>query len=302
MSTSLEPFTTAAERTRVLTEILHQGGGAPGVTLVGYVDRATLEVRAVRALATPDAETDDEECFPYQDIRYLNEALCALARECAPPRTFLGDRWSAMTGDLITLVCRDGPAVVTPAEVQFHWGWRYSNHLTSAFDGEVYAVTPNGWASLYSRATGPLPALPVLGPPSGTTPVLADAERELVGLSRGLLGPRTGECLLCYVDRMISEFGCDCRLRFARHYRDTRAPRAIGLELRLDRMGAFCDCEVFLNGYEAHRPGPERGFDWEGEPDWEDETEPVPMALSCGGVRAGSTQPCQRWRRQPRRR
>jgi hypothetical protein len=120
MSTSLEPFATAAERTRVLTEILRQGGGAPGVTLIGYVDRATLEVRAVRALVTPDAATDDEGYFPYQDIRDLNEALCALAQECAPPRTFLGDRWSAMTGDLITLVCRDGPAVATPAEVQFH--------------------------------------------------------------------------------------------------------------------------------------------------------------------------------------
>jgi hypothetical protein len=166
----------------------------------------------------------------------------------------------------------------------------------------VYAVTPNGWASLYGRASGPAPALPVVQASAETTPIVAAAERELAGLSGGLLGPRVRECVLCYVDRMISEFGCDCRPRFAGHYRDSRAPRATGLERRLGRMGAFCDCEIFFNAYEARGSGTGSGFDWEDDPDWEDESEPVPLALSCVGVRAGSTQPCLRWRRQPRRR
>ena len=67
-------------------------------------------------------------------------------------------------------------------------------------------------------------------------------------MARRLTQPRTGECLVCYVARMLDEFGCDTTLRFARNYRDQVAPRATKLERRLGDMGGFCDCEIFLNG------------------------------------------------------
>lgn len=301
MTTSIEPFTTDEDRARVLTEILRQGGAVRGTTLVGYVDRATLEVLAVRGIATPDATLDDESCFADEDIRELNDALCAVAEACAPTRTRAGHGWSPITGDLITVVCRDGEAVITPAETQFHWGWRYSNHLTSAFDGEVYAITPQGWASLYGQLSGSTPALPAAPEVAESARTVTEAESVLAELSSGLLGPRPGECLLCYVHRMLTEFGCDCRLRFATHYRDVRAPRATGLERRLGQVGGYCDCEIFLNGYEPRPrywvPDDTGDLDEDEEPDltWPD---PLP---ACTGVRAGSTQPCTVWCRQLRR-
>jgi len=81
-----------------------------------------------------------------------------------------------------------------------------------------------------------------------TDPVRA-AEADLITLSDTLTRPRPRECLLCFVDRMLQAFGCDQTLRWARRWRDLRLPRATGLEARLGRSGAFCDCEVFLNGW-----------------------------------------------------
>src|SRR5688500_18601353 len=92
-------------------------------------------------------------------------------------------------------------------------------------------------------------------------------DEQLVQLMRRmatrLTQPRPGECLVCYVARMLDEFGCDNTLRFARAYRDQVAPRATGLERRLGDMGGFCDCEIFLNGM---RLAPQlRTYDADGE-------------------------------------
>ncbi|MCB0912400.1 MAG: DUF2695 domain-containing protein [Propionibacteriaceae bacterium] len=81
-------------------------------------------------------------------------------------------------------------------------------------------------------------------------PEVQEAEAILADASSALLDPPQGECLLCYVGRMVDEFGCDGRLRFATHYRDARAPSATALERRLGRRGGYCDCEIFLNGYD----------------------------------------------------
>ena len=200
MTTSIELFTTDQDRTRVLTEILRLGGAVPGTTLVGYVDRSTLEVRAVRSISTPDAVLDDDSCFTDETIRALNDTLCEVAEECVPARAWTPDRRNGITGHLLTVVCREGDAEVTPTESQFYWGWRFSNHLTSAFDGEVYAVTPQGWASLYGRLSGPVPALTT----GLADPALAEAERVLTELSNALLGPGIGECLVHRTDKLIS--------------------------------------------------------------------------------------------------
>ena len=129
---------------------------------------------------------------------------------------------------------------------------------------------------------------------------MQEAERVLADASLALLGPEPRECLVCYVHRMLMEFGCDCRLRFAAHYRDVRAPRAIGLERRLGRMGGSCDCEIFFNSYDL-RPqywvpdaAPERDDFAEDEEVEEERSWPIPLPV-CRGVRAGSTQPCALW-------
>ncbi|MGV8909714.1 MAG: DUF2695 domain-containing protein [Propionicimonas sp.] len=254
-------------------------------------------------------------------LHRLSVALRAVAQDTAPKRTSTGGRLGELMGELITVVCRDGEAAITPLEAQFFWGWRYSNHLTAALDGDVYVVTPQGWANLLPEYSGDVPALPAPRaapappalPASSDNPELApevqDAERVLAHASLALLGPEPGECLLCYVHRMLVEFGCDCRLRFAAHYRDVRAPRATGLERRLRSAGGFCDCEIFLNGYDLHPEywvpdlAARRGEVAANGPDEFDEDEeltgPSPLP-GCTRVRAGSTQPCLLWCRRVR--
>src|ERR1700710_167354 len=77
-----------------------------------------------------------------------------------------------------------------------------------------------------------------------------DAERLVADLADGLTQPSDAECLLCYVIRMLDAFGCDTTLRWAARWRDVRLPSATGLERRLGSRGGYCDCEIFMNGWD----------------------------------------------------
>jgi len=98
--------------------------------------------------------------------------------------------------------------------------------------------------------------------------------------------PKPAECLHCYVYRML-EFGCS-GLRWARRYRDLKAPRATALDRRLMSKGAGCDCEIFMNGWSLRREY--RLYDPESE-----EYEYPDELPACRGVRVGSIQPCGLW-------
>lgn len=127
-----------------------------------------------------------------------------------------------------------------------------------------------------------------------------DTETYLRRLAAELTDPREGECLLCYVYRMLAH-GCT-GLRWAKRYRDLRAPRATALERRLGRVGGYCDCEIFVNGYDLRPEHLERkpgyavvgGVLTYGEPMY-----PSPMP-HCFGAGRGSTRPCGLWARRPR--
>ena len=133
-----------------------------------------------------------------------------------------------------------------------------------------------------------------------TESLVTDTERELRILSTALTEPHERECLLCYVYRML-EYGCT-GLRWAVRYRDIRAPRATAMERRLGAKGGYCDCEIFLNGYQPTQElwTPSREYDEDGvtcvdDAEWPEQLPP------CPGVRAGSTQGCTMWVRQRRR-
>jgi Protein of unknown function (DUF2695) len=117
-----------------------------------------------------------------------------------------------------------------------------------------------------------------------------EAEQLLRAAAAELTAPGERECLVCFVARMLDEFGCDNTLRFATRYRDLHAPRAHALERRLGDMGGYCDCEVLLNGYQLSRHLLER--------DEYDELRSPERRPDCGRVRLGSTQPCGNWERQ----
>jgi hypothetical protein len=114
-----------------------------------------------------------------------------------------------------------------------------------------------------------------------------EAEEHVTALAAELTTPGEGECVFCFIDRMLDAFGCDTTLRWARRWRDLRLPRATGLEARLGRRGGFCDCEVFLNGWTVR---PELLVpDEHGELDWPADRPP------CPGVGPRSAQPCSTW-------
>lgn len=290
MTTYQDMFTGAHDCAQAIGEILRAGPSEAGVTLVALIERETQVVLGVRSLLTPIPIVEEDNGINYAQISRLSEELRDIAGELAPPWIRTDNGWSRPTSELVTVVCRSGDASITPTEEQFHWGWRYSNHGAAAFAGEIFVVTPLGWAALYGQWQGTLPALGAEGDAVEVTPEIEDAEKLLAELSSGLLGPYSRECLLCYVYRMLQEHDCNGRLRFAAHYRDVRAPRATALERRLGRVGSHCDCELFLNASTL------RPVLWvvneEADPPALAWPEPLP---GCPGVRAGSVQPCALW-------
>lgn len=130
---------------------------------------------------------------------------------------------------------------------------------------------------------------------------LTEAEEILRELSAQLTEPVGSECLLCFVYRML-EHGCR-GLRWARRYRDLRAPQASALVRRLRQVGAGCDCEIFWNGYVLHDEHLVRTItlDQDGDTHRGDLEYPEVMP-PCQGARAGSTRPCALWLRRGRHR
>jgi hypothetical protein len=121
---------------------------------------------------------------------------------------------------------------------------------------------------------------------------IAEAETLVRQLAAELTRARPGECVYCYVIRMLDAFGCDTTLRWAARFRDRTAPRATALESRLGRMGGYCDCEIFLNGVTLVQA---RG----GLADDEDEDDPAVWEVPpCAKVRLGSTRGCVNWTRR----
>ncbi len=107
---------------------------------------------------------------------------------------------------------------------------------------------------------------------------------------------RAGECLCCYVARQLDVGPCDRTPRSALRYRDAVAPRATALHERLHRVGACCDCELFLNAYTLQPQfwTPAHEVQEDGVTYCIDAQEPEHLP-PCAGVRRGSAQPCSNW-------
>jgi hypothetical protein len=100
--------------------------------------------------------------------------------------------------------------------------------------------------------------------------------------------PGHGECLPCFVRRMVDALGCTGTLVWVEHWKRARSPRATALVRRLERRGAACDCSlvtVLLS------PSPAL-WEWEGESRSLNEPRDLPP---CSGVRPRSTHPCAHW-------
>ena len=76
------------------------------------------------------------------------------------------------------------------------------------------------------------------------------AEQHVREVSDQLTTPRSPECLLCYLNRMMHEFGCDGTLRWSKLWGDRQRPKQFSRR-RLERQGGFCDCEVIMNVFRS---------------------------------------------------
>lgn len=56
--------------------------------------------------------------------------------------------------------------------------------------------------------------------------------------------PRPGECLACFLHRMLAGLPCVGTFAWTEHYRSSLARRAVSLVDRLRSRGAACDCSV----------------------------------------------------------
>ena len=102
--------------------------------------------------------------------------------------------------------------------------------------------------------------------------------------------PQERECLVCFLLRMLTEFGCDASFTWARRFRDLRSPTATALEKRFGQRLVLCDCLIV---HKAHRPVRElmvRDLRT-------DELERPERMPPCSGVRRTSTRACANWER-----
>ena len=90
-----------------------------------------------------------------------------------------------------------------------------------------------------------------------TKPSIADeADDYLRTVAAEPEDPRRGECLRCYVRRMVSRRGCDGRHRWVGRWQREKPEPTPGLRSRLERRGGYCDCEVVLNVFQDYIPRP----------------------------------------------
>ncbi|MGB0099502.1 MAG: DUF2695 domain-containing protein [Nocardioides sp.] len=120
------------------------------------------------------------------------------------------------------------------------------------------------------------------------TPVSTEAEHYLRAVVER--EPRESECLVCFVARMVEEFGCDSSLLWATRFRDLRSPTATALEKRYRAMAVRCDCLVPQKSHQLVRELLVRDLHTE-------ELERPAQLPPCAGVRRTSTRPCANWER-----
>lgn len=73
-------------------------------------------------------------------------------------------------------------------------------------------------------------------------------ETGLAELTDELTAVRLGECLACYLTRMVEQFGCH-EHRFTRRWEAAQSRRMPALVRWAESQGGFCDCEVMFNAF-----------------------------------------------------
>lgn len=137
-----------------LTSIIESAGATPGDVVVARVEIATQQVSGVRRVGQPTCSASPSSPDGDDERRARSATLRDVARELAAGDGVAVGDGGAPNGVFITVVCREGRAVATGADAAWAVAWRYSNHFTPTFQGELYVVTPHGWISFGGEDAG----------------------------------------------------------------------------------------------------------------------------------------------------
>lgn len=142
-----------ADSVKTLNDILAAARPCAGDVVIARVELSTQEISGFRRLAgpTPPLPLNDTEAS-YRARQSRSDRLAEIANELGSASTRAGAGWRVPAGVLVTVVCRTGRAVTTANEWQWALAWRYANHVTDAYNGDIYALTPHGWVSMEGGA------------------------------------------------------------------------------------------------------------------------------------------------------
>jgi hypothetical protein len=141
----LEPF-DYRDHARLVNEVDRRVALVENSAYLALVHRpsTTQRVVTVKRLATPAVIDDYHEA-----CAELREVMQRLPIPDAPRPQH----------SVMTFVVRPGPCVFGPNERNWLLAWRYSNHLTQAFTGNLILVTEYGWCDLMTDEAGATPAV-----------------------------------------------------------------------------------------------------------------------------------------------
>lgn len=304
--------TASPWRADILAELMEIGRARPGLSLVAALEPlevpGTFELVAYVRLDTPRPPDDEAAAAA------IVERLGVILRQVAILYgTSGGEVCTSRT--VVTVVFREGEPRPTASEEQFVRAWQACDPADGAEWGGVYVVTPEGWTCLQGGAGGeprlvldadsyapdddvidlpPLLDRDALEDDPGVVEAEQVLAQTLLDDFPGVAAPRAGECLACYVTRMVGRFGCDESWRFVEHYEGLHGRVVPVPEWR--REGA-CDCAIYELGFDladdVEEPIEYTAFgivpvamhhEW-----------PWPNAQPCRGVRAGTSEPCSLW-------
>jgi hypothetical protein len=154
----------------------------------------------------------------------------------------------------VPIVIRPGPSWFSWDESEAVLGLRYGSNRCDVLQGEVLTVTPRGWTSWPADLFGAEPRAQwqaQWGAPmqdwTATADQVARLETSLAETSEQLTAPLADECLLHYLERMLSEFGCAGH-RFTERWAQGRKVRGRPVLVWARATGGCCcDCEVVMN-------------------------------------------------------
>lgn len=120
-----------------------------GTVLLALVHQPAKQQKllALKALSPLPADIDDGH-RGRSDLLYDEVHKLAI-----PPRS------DDSASILVTVVVRTGINGWGEEEIRWATGWRYSNHNSEAFDGDIVVVTEHGWCSLWSETGAATPAM-----------------------------------------------------------------------------------------------------------------------------------------------